>query len=73
MVPENEGELEVLPIKHSEAEKVIEDCNAALELIPLRELEQGQTWVPSEVAIYLLKKAKESVSNYIITHTDNGN
>jgi len=59
-----EEELEALKLRYTEAEKVIEDCKAALELIPLRELEKGQTWIPSEVALYLFKKAKESVTTY---------
>jgi hypothetical protein len=67
-----EEELKAFQIRCSEAEKALEDCNAALELIPLRELEQGQTWIPSEVAIRLLKKAKNSVAAHITTYMDNG-
>lgn len=65
-------ELEVFQIRCAEAEKALEDCNAALELIPLWALERGQTWIPSEVALHLLKKAKDSVVAYSNHHWHSG-
>ena len=55
-------------IRCAEAEKALEDCAAAFELIPIWALERGQTWIPSEVAIHLLKKAKDSVTAYEKLH-----
>lgn len=67
-----EEELIKLQIRCAEAEKALEDSNTALELIPLRELEQGHTWIPSEIAISILKKAKNSLSVFRITYIDDG-
>lgn len=61
-------ELESFQIKCSEAEKAIEACSAAFELIPIWALERGQQWVPSEVAVHLLKKAKDEVTTYARAH-----
>lgn len=61
-------ELEAFQIKCAEAERALEDCSAAFELIPIWALERGQNWMPSEVAIHLLKKAKDSVGNYSREH-----
>ena len=47
-----------------ELEDVYEDVTRALELIPIEALERGQTWIPSEVAIRLIKKAQASVVDY---------
>lgn len=60
-------------IRAADAEKALEDCKAALELIPIWALEKGQTWIPSEVAILLLKKAKGSVANYAKNHWNEDN
>lgn len=61
-------------IRCVEAEKALEDCSAAFELIPIWALERGQTWIPSEVCIHLLKKAKDGVTDYSKRHwhTNNG-
>lgn len=62
------SEKEKLEIRCGEAERALEDCSAALELLPLWALERGQTWMPSETAIHLLRKAKDSVSGYVRAH-----
>lgn len=67
----NEGEL--WQIRCAQAEKTIEECSAAFELIPLWALEKGQQWIPSEVALLLLRKAKESVNSYSADHWHTGN
>lgn len=54
-------ELEAMQLRCAEAERAIEECNAAFDLIPIDSLRLGQTWIPSEVALHLLKKAKDSV------------
>lgn len=61
-------ELILFQIRCAEAEKALEDCAAAFELLPIWALERGQNWVPSEVAIRLLKKAKGSVTAYSTVH-----
>lgn len=73
MTKREKAELEAFQIRCAEAEKALEDCNAAFEVIPIWALERGQTWVPSDVAIHLLKKAKDSVTNYAKSHWRNGN
>lgn len=65
-------EFEAYQIKCAEAESALEACSAAFELIPLWALERGQTWIPSEVALHLLKKAKDDVTNYGLAHWHNG-
>lgn len=64
----NKKEIEALQIRCAEAERALEDCNAAFEVVPIWALERGQTWVPSEVAIHLLKKAKDGVTGYARSH-----
>lgn len=66
-------ELILFQIRCAEAEKALEDCAAAFELVPIWALEKGQNWVPSEVAILLLKKAKGSVTAYSNIHWHGGN
>lgn len=66
-------ELILFQIRCAEAEKALEDCAAAFELIPIWALEKGQNWVPSEVAILLLKKAKGSVTAYSSVHWHGAN
>lgn len=61
-------DLEAFQIKCAEAEKALEDCSAAFELLPIWALERGQQWLPSEVAIHLLKKAKDSVRDFGRSH-----
>lgn len=66
-------ELESYQVRCAQSEKALEDCRAALELVPIWALQRGQTWVPSEVAIHLLKVAKDSVTNYAKAHWKTGN
>lgn len=66
-------ELEAFQIKCAEAEKALEECCAAFELVPIWALERGQNWIPSEVAIHLLKVAKDSVASYANHHWHTGN
>ncbi len=70
---QSKEDLIAFQIRCAEAEKALEACNAALELIPIWALERGQTWIPSDVALLLLKKAKDSVTNYAKDHWHNGN
>ena len=70
---QSKADLEAFQIRCAEAEKALEDCNAALELIPIWALERGQNWMPSEIALHLLKKAKDSVTSYATQHWHNGN
>jgi hypothetical protein len=55
-----------------EAEAALEDVSKALELIPIEPLANGQVWMPSEVAIHLLRRAKDSVTGYVARHWTNG-
>ena len=57
-------------IRCAEAEKALEDCHAALELVPIWALEKEQNWFPSDTAIRLLKKAKDSVTTFARNHWD---
>lgn len=68
-------DLEAFQIKCAEAERALEDCHAALELVPIWALEKGQNWLPSDVALLLLRKAKDSVAVYATHHwhTNTGN
>ena len=69
----SKDELIAAQIRCTAAEKAVEDCAAAFELIPIWALEKGQTWIPSEVAILLLKKAKDSVTAYSKHHWHTSN
>lgn len=51
-------------VRALEAEEVIKDASKAFDLIPIGPLSAGQVWVPSDVALYLLKKAKTAVKDY---------
>jgi hypothetical protein len=66
-------ELEEYQVRCAEAEKALEDCCAAFELVPIWALERGQNWIPSEICIHLLKKAKDSVTDYSRSHWHTGN
>lgn len=72
MSKEEKTEQELWQIRCAQAEKTIEECSAAFELVPVWALEKGQTWIPSEVAILLLRKAKESVKTYSLDHWHTG-
>lgn len=61
-------DLVAFQIKCAEAEKALEDCHAAFELIPIWALERQQQWLPSEIALHLIKKAKTSVTDYSRAH-----
>jgi hypothetical protein len=67
-VSKSKKELESYQIRCAEAEKAIEACSAAFELIPIWALERGQNWLPSETAIHLLKVAKDSVRDFAAAH-----
>lgn len=73
MIVTKKQDLEAFQIRCAEAEKALEDCSAAFEIIPIWALERGQTWIPSEVALHLLKKAKDSVTAYSKAHWHTGN
>lgn len=68
-------DLKAYQIRCAEAERALEDCSAAFELIPIWALERQQNWLPSETAIHLLKKAKDSVTAFTRSHWrgENGN
>jgi hypothetical protein len=65
-------ELELFQIKCAEAERALEDCHAAMEIIPIWALERGQNWIPSDTAIHLLKRAKDSVTAFGRAHWHDG-
>jgi hypothetical protein len=54
-----------------EAESALEACSKALDLVPIGPLEAGQTWIPSTIAIHLLKRAKDEVNIFIGRHWHN--
>lgn len=66
-------ELEAYQIRCAEAERALEDCCAAFELIPIWALEREQNWMPSDDAIRILKRAKDSVTIYSKAHWHSGN
>lgn len=55
-----------------EAETALEDCSRALDMVPVGPLEAGQIWMPSTIAVHLLKRAKDSVNIHIGRHWHNG-
>ncbi len=59
---------ELWHLQCEEAEKALEACHAAFELVPIESIEKGLNWLPSEIALHLLKKAKTSVVDYIHIH-----
>lgn len=65
-------EQEMWQIRCAQAEKALEACSAAFEILPIWALERNQNWMPSEVAILLLKQAKESVRAYSTAHWHTG-
>lgn len=73
MVTKHKKDLEAFQIRCAEAEKALEACSAAFELIPIWAIERGQQWIPSEVALHLLKRAKVSVADYGHAHWHTGN
>lgn len=56
----------------AEVEASLQDCANAFELIPIWALERGQNWLPSDVAMLLLKKAKDGIRDYMEKHNGNG-
>lgn len=69
----SQEELQAFQIRCAEAEKALEDCLAAFTMLPIWALERGHNWMPSEVEIHLLKKAKDSVTDYSKRHWSTGN
>lgn len=65
-----EKEQEILELRCLEAEKALQDCAAALELLPIEDLEKGLLWHPSEIALHLIKKASTSVADFGHAHWD---
>lgn len=57
----------------AELEVVLEDCSQALALVPVGALEAGKQWFPSEIAVHLLRRAKESVLIFSQNHWNIGN
>lgn len=55
-------------IRCAEAEATLEDVAQAFELIPVGALEAGKTWLPSDVALHLIKRAKDSLNDYASIH-----
>lgn len=55
-------------IRCMEAEAAVEAASKAFDLIPIWALERGQQWIPSEAAIHLLKRAKDSVRAFEADH-----
>lgn len=54
-----------------EAEVALEAASKALDLVPIGPLEAGQTWMPSTIAVHLLKRAKDEVNFFIGKHWHN--
>lgn len=52
----------------AEAELVIEHCSAAMALIPIWALEKEQQWIPSPEALVTLKRAKDSLNDFVSVH-----
>lgn len=69
-VGERMTDLELLQLKCEEAELALSHCSAVFELIPISELEKGHQWIPSDICLLLLEKAKNSVNDYVTTHQD---
>lgn len=51
-----------------ELEAVLEDCQKFLELVPLMAIQKGMQWFPSEDAILLGIRAKDSLEAYKQKH-----
>ena len=54
--------------KCAELEEIRERCQAAFELIPIWALEREETWMPSQEAITILKRAKDAIRDYNEAH-----
>lgn len=54
--------------KISELERVLEDCQKFLELVPIEALSNGVTWYPSELALSLGRRAVTSLNEYVASH-----
>lgn len=62
------GDREHYKRKCAELEDVVESCLSALTLIPINQLKQGHTWIPSDIALRKLEKAKDSCNEYARIH-----
>lgn len=47
-----------------ELEDIVEKCSQALNVVPVRSLEKGLTWIPSEEAVRLLRRAQDAALDY---------
>lgn len=63
-------DLEILQLKCEELELILGKCQAAFELIPIPSLEIGHQWIPSDIAILLLRKAKDGIHDYLTLHPE---
>lgn len=57
----------------AELEVIAENCRNAFEVIPIWALEREEIWMPSEDALWLLKKAKDSIRDYEMRHGKHNN
>lgn len=51
-----------------DAEEALEKCSAAFDLIPIWTLERELHWMPSEVALHVLRKAKDALREFESSH-----
>lgn len=49
-------------------EEALTDCQRFLELVPLSQIAKGIQWHPSEEAIQLGMRAKESINRFVEGH-----
>lgn len=56
-----------------ELENALEDCEKFLELVPIEAMMKGLAWMPSDVALELGRRAKESLNRYASHHLHNMN
>lgn len=54
--------------KAAELEEIVEAALAAFNLIPVRELRNGNQWFPSEDALKLIEKARDAAHDYASEH-----
>lgn len=52
----------------AETEEVLEHCAHALSLIPVNQIALEYTWIPSEHALKIIDRAKESIHHYAGIH-----
>ncbi len=52
----------------ADADIVIENCLAAVSMIPIWALEKNQQWIPSHETIVLLKRMKDSLNDFAAIH-----